>query len=72
MYCKRPTGWFAPQVHRNQLPRKQTVMPHWRKTTPRADAMHGPHIGEAGYAMSWTISGLVTLGAILTVWVLAI
>jgi len=34
--------------------------------------MHGTHGDEAGYAVGWTISGLVTLGAILVVWVFAI
>jgi hypothetical protein len=47
-------------------------MPHWRETTHRADAMRGNNNDEASYAMGWTISGLVTLGAILVVWVLAI
>jgi hypothetical protein len=45
-------------------------MPHWRETTPRADAMRGTD--DAGYAVGWTISDLVTLGAILAVWVFAI
>jgi hypothetical protein len=34
--------------------------------------MRGTDDDEAGYAMGWTISGLVTLGAILAVWVFAI
>jgi hypothetical protein len=47
-------------------------MPHWRETTSRADTMRGTENDEAGYAVGWTISGLVTLGAILAVWVFAI
>jgi hypothetical protein len=33
-------------------------MPHWRETTPRADAIRGTDDDEAGYAMGWTLSGL--------------
>jgi hypothetical protein len=47
-------------------------MPHWRQTISRAEILRGTDHDEAGYAIGWTISGLVTLGAILAVWVFAI
>jgi hypothetical protein len=40
-------------------------MPHWRETTPKADALRGTDDNGAGYTIGWTISGFVTLGAIL-------
>jgi len=45
---------------------------HKRTATGRADEMRGTGDDEAGYAVGWTISGLVTLGAIVAVWLLGI
>jgi len=43
-----------------------------RSTTTEADAMRGTGDDEILYATGWTISGLVTLGTILAIWVFAI
>ena len=44
----------------------------WRSVTTEADAMRGTGDDEILYATGWTISGLVTLGTILAIWVFAI
>ena len=43
----------------------------WRSATTDADSMSGVD-DEISYATGWTISGLVTLGTIVTVWLLGI
>jgi hypothetical protein len=43
----------------------------WRSATTDADSMSGVD-DEVSYATGWTISGLVTLGTIVTVWLLGI
>ena len=43
-----------------------------RSVTTEADAMRGTRDDENLYATGWTISGLVTLGTILAIWVFAI
>jgi len=44
----------------------------WRSATTDADSMSGVDDDEVSYATGWTISGLVTLGTIVTVWLLGI
>jgi hypothetical protein len=44
----------------------------WRSATTGADGMRGTSDDEISYATGWTISGLVTLGTIVTVWLLGI
>ena len=44
----------------------------WRSATTGAEAMRGTSDDEISYATGWTISGLVTLGTIVTVWLLGI
>ena len=44
----------------------------WRSATTDADSMRGAVDDEVSYATGWTISGLVTLGTIVTVWLLGI
>jgi hypothetical protein len=43
----------------------------WRSATTDADAMRGTD-DEISYATGWTISGLATLGTIVTIWLLGI
>ena len=45
---------------------------HWARPAEAADVMRGTGHPELEYAAGWTISGLVTLGAIVAVWVFAI
>ncbi len=45
---------------------------HKRTATGWADEMRGTGDDEAGYAVGWTIGGLVALGAIVAVWLLGI
>jgi len=42
-------------------------MTHWQDTMVDRPETHG-----AGYMTGWTISGLVVLGTIVTVWILGI
>jgi len=44
----------------------------WRSATTDADAMRGADDDETSYATGWTISGLATLGTIVTIWLLGI
>jgi hypothetical protein len=44
----------------------------WRSATTDADAMRGTDDDETSYATGWTISGLATLGTIVTIWLLGI
>ena len=44
----------------------------WRSATTDADMMSGTSDDEIGYATGWTISGLATLGTIVTIWLLGI
>jgi hypothetical protein len=44
----------------------------WRSATTGADAMRGASDDEISYATGWTISGLVTLGTIVAIWLLGI
>jgi hypothetical protein len=45
---------------------------HWRATSDRFDVMRGTGEDEAAYATGWTISGLMTLGVIVALWMFAI
>ena len=45
---------------------------HWRLETADADAMRGTGEDNLLYATGWTISGLVMLVTIVTVWLLGI
>jgi hypothetical protein len=45
---------------------------HWRSTTAEADAMRGTADDDVLYATGWTLSGIVTLGTIIAVWVFGI
>ena len=44
----------------------------WRSASTGPDAMRGTGDDEILYATGWTISGLVTLGTILAIWMFAI
>ena len=44
----------------------------WRSATTDADLMSGTDNDEISYATGWTISGLVTLGTIVAIWLLGI
>ncbi|XIA65045.1 hypothetical protein ACFIOY_00815 [Bradyrhizobium sp. TZ2] len=44
----------------------------WRSAASGADAMRGTSDDEISYATGWTISGLVTLGTIVAIWVFGI
>jgi len=44
----------------------------WRSATTPADAMRGTGDDEMSYATGWTISGLVTVGTIIAVWIFGI
>ena len=44
----------------------------WRAETIRDDVMRDTGDGETAYAAGWTISGLVTLTAIVAVWMFGI
>jgi len=44
----------------------------WRSASTGADAMRGTGHDEIPYATGWTISGLVTLGTIVAIWLFGI
>jgi hypothetical protein len=44
----------------------------WRMAMVRTDPPPTTHEDEMAYAAGWTISGLVTLGTIIAVWLFAI
>ena len=44
----------------------------WRSLATGDDAMRGANDDEISYATGWTISGLVTLGTIVAIWLLGI
>ena len=45
---------------------------HWRSATADAELMRGTGEDNVLYATGWTISGLVTLGTIVAIWLLGI
>lgn len=44
-------------------------MDYWRGSPDGFEVMRGDSDDHAAYAVGWTISGVVTLGAIMAVWV---